>query len=623
MPIAHLTRRTLMKLASLVPAAKIVSISMAQAQDQNQKFVHALSMFGDVKYGPDFKHFDYANPQAPKGGKVRIGAVGSFDSLNSHTIKGDSIGVEGTETLVTSSLDEPFTEYGLIAKEIWHPEDRSRVVFRLRPEAKFHDGKPITVEDVIWSMEVQKKNLPNIQQYFQNVVKLEQTGDHEVTFIFDKGGNRELPLISGQLSVLPKHWWTGKDANGKDRDINSTTMEIPLGSGAYKIAEAKAGQSIKLKRVEDYWGKDLPINAGQNNFDEIEYIFFKDAQVVFEAFKGDQYDWRRENSSKGWATGYDVPAVKDGRLIKDEVKLKQVQGLQAWVMNLRKPKFQDVRVRRALNLAFDFEWSNQNLFYGLYTRSRSLFNNSDMEAKGTPSPEELALLEPLRADLPEELFTGAYTNPVNDTPQNRRKNLREAQKLLTEAGWAITKSGGNNILKNDKGEKLDIEFLLDSPLFERIALPYQQQLELLGIGVTIRTIDAAQYERRTETYDYDIISHAWGQSLSPGNEQRYFWGSAFADTPGNQNFAGIKNKAIDTLIDKVIFAPDRPGLITACKALDRAIMANHFFVPMWYNPVVWTAYWDRFGKPDKQPDYNLAFPSTWWRDEAKAKKVKG
>ncbi len=511
----------------------------------------------------------------------------------------------------------------LIAKEVWHPEDRSRVVFRLRPEARFHDGKPITVEDVIWSMEVQKKNLPSIQQYFQNITTFEQSGEHEVTFVFDKAGNRELPLIAGQLSVLPKHWWTGKDANGKQRDIAATTMEYPLGSGPYRLIEAKAGQSIKLKRVEDYWGKDLPVTVGQSNFDEVEYIFFKDAQVAFEAFKGDQYDWRRESSSKGWATGYDVPAVKDGRLIKEEVKLKQNEGLQAWVLNLRRPKFQDERVRRALNLAFDFEWSNKNLFYGLYSRGRSIFNNSEMEAKGLPSPEELALLEPLRADLPETVFTQEYSNPVNDTPQNRRKNLREAQKLLGEAGWIAVQDSGKNILKNDKGERLDIEFLLNSPLFERIALPYQQQLELLGIGVTIRTIDAAQYERRTETYDYDIISHVWGQSLSPGNEQRYFWGTAFADVPGNQNMAGIKDKAIDALIEKLIFAADRKALVIACKALDRAIMAHNYVVPMWFNPVDWTAYWDRFGKPAKQPEYNLAFPGTWWWDEDKAKKLKG
>ncbi len=616
-----LSRRTLMQLASLVPAAKIMGISVATAEDQ--KFVHAFSNFGDIKYPADFKQFDYVNPAAPKGGKVRLGVVSTFDSLNAHTIKGDSIGVEGTETLLVSSLDEPFTEYGLIASTMWHPEDRSRVVFRLRPEARFHDGKAITVEDAIWSMETLKKNLPSVQQYFQNITKFEQSGDHEVTFVFDKAGNRELPLIAGQLSVLPKHWWTGKDANGKQRDITTTTMEFPLGSGPYKLADAKAGQSIKLKRVEDYWGKDLPVNVGQNNFDEIEYVFFKDAQVAFEAFKGDQFDWRRESSSKGWATGYDVPAVKDGRLIKEEVSLKQNQGLQAWVLNLRKPKFQDERVRRALNLAFDFEWSNKNLFYGLYTRGRSIFNNSEMEAKGLPSPEELALLEPLRADLPEAVFTQEYANPLNDTPQNRRKNLREAQKILGEAGWKVTKDGGKSILKNDKGEKLEFEILLDSPLFERIALPYQQQLELLGIGVTIRTIDAAQYERRTETYDYDIISNVWGQSLSPGNEQRYFWGSAFADTPGNQNFAGIKSKAIDALIEKLIFANDRPGLVTACKALDRAIMAHNYVIPMWFNPLAWTAYWDRFGKPEIKPDYSLAFPGTWWWDEDKAKKLKG
>jgi microcin C transport system substrate-binding protein len=617
----RLNRRTLMKLASLVPAGKLVGVSVAAAEDRI--WVHGMSLLGDIKYPADFRHYDYVNPKAPKGGKVRLGLVGSYDSLNSHTIKGDSFGLEGVETLFDRSLDEASSVYGLTASEAWYPTDFSRVVFKLRPEARFHDGKPIMAEDIIWSMETQKANLPSIAQYFQNITKVEQSGDHEVTMLFDKTGNRELPQIATELAVLPKHWWTGKDASGKQRDITATTMEIPLGSGPYRIADAIAGQSITLRRVEDYWAKDLPVNVGQNNFDVIEYIFFKDAQVAFEAFKGDQFDFRRESSSKGWATGYDVPAVKEGRLIKEEVHLKLNQGLQAWVLNLRKPKFQDERVRRAMNLAFDFEWSNKNLFYGLYTRGRSIHNNSEFEAKGLPSPEELALLEPLRGDLPETVFTQEYSNPVNDTPQNRRKNLREAQRLLDEAGWKVAQDGGKNLLKNAKGEKLDFEFLLDSPLFERIALPYQQQLDLLGITSTIRTIDAAQYERRTETYDYDVISHVWGQSLSPGNEQRFFWGSAFADKPGNQNMAGIKDKAIDALIEKVIFAPDRKGLITACKALDRTIMHHNYLIPMWFNPVVWTAYWDRFGQPEMKPNYSLSFPSTWWWDEDKAKKLKG
>ncbi len=320
-------------------------------------------------------------------------------------------------------------------------------------------------------MQALKEAHPFYNAYYKNIVKAEQTGDNEVTFAFSEKGNRELPLITGQMPVLPKHWWTGKDTNGKARDIRETTLEVPLGSGAYMASEVKPGASIRMKRVADYWAKDLPVQVGQDNFDEIEYIYFRDANVAFEAFKGDQFDWRTENSSKMWATGYDFPAIASGRAVKEEIQLKQVEGMQSWALNIRRPKFRDVRVRQALNYAFDFEWANTNLFYGQYARSRSYFNNSEMEAKGLPSPEELAILEPLKDKLPPEVFTAEYTNPVNDTPQNRRKNMRQAAKLLDEAGWKVTQDGGKSVIKNDKGERLTVEFLLDSPLFERIALP--------------------------------------------------------------------------------------------------------------------------------------------------------
>jgi microcin C transport system substrate-binding protein len=613
------SRRTLLKLAGLSPFTKIFAISIAEAQDR--QFKHALTLFDDIKYGPDFKHFDYVNPQAPKGGRLRLGAIGSFDSLNSYTFKGDSVAVAGNETLLTSSLDEPSTEYGLIAQEVWHPEDRSMVVYRLRPEARFHDGQPMTAEDVIWSMTTLRDNHPFYNSYYKNITKAEQTGDNEVTFVFSQKGNRELPLITGQLPVLPKHWWTGKDANGKSRDIKETTLEAPLGSGPYKPVEVKPGASIKLKRVEDYWGKDLPVNLGQDNFNEIEYIFFRDNNVAFEAFKGDQFDWRLESSSKTWATGYDFPAIKTGRVVKEEIKLKQVEGMQCWVLNTRRAKFQDAHVRQALNFAFDFEWANTNLFYGQYTRSRSYFNNSEMEAKGLPGADELAVLEPLKDQIPPEVFTTEYANPVNGNAQERRKNLRQASKLLNEAGWTVTQDGGKSLLRNEKGEQLSIEFLLDEPTFERIALPYQQQLELLGVGVRIKTVDSAQYTRQVETFDYDIIVSTFAQSLSPGNEQRGFWGSQAVDQKGGRNLAGIKNPAVDSLVESIIFAKDRASLVTACKALDRVLMWNHYGVPMWYIPYERVVRWDRFGKPDKLPDYSLGFPSIWWWDEEKARKV--
>ena len=612
-------RRTLLKLASLVPAARIVGIQLAHAEDR--EFRHALTLFKDIKYPPDFAHFDYVNPAAPKGGRVRFGLVGSFDNLNPYTYKGEAGSAVQNDTLLTSSLDEPSTEYGLVASGVWHPEDRSMVVYRLRPEARFDDGTPMTPDDVIWTMQALRDANPFYNAYYKNIAKAEQTGEHEVTFTFAQKGNRELPLITGQLPVLPKHWWTAKDANGKQRNIQETSFEVPLGSGAYVSDDVKLGTSIRMKRAASYWGKDLPVNVGQNNFDVIEYIYFRDANVAFEAFKGDQYDWRTETSSKMWATQYDFPAIKAGKVIKEEIKLEQVKGMQAWALNLRRNKFQDDRVRQALNLAFDFEWANQNLFYGQYTRSRSYFNNSDMEAKGLPSEQELALLNPLKDQLPAEVFTTEYANPLNDTPQNKRKNLRQAAKLLSDAGWVITQDGGRNVLKNAKGEQLTIDFLLDSPLFERIALPYQQSLELLGIGVTIRTVDSAQYERQVQNFDFDVIVGNWPQSLSPGNEQREFWGSDAAKRTGSRNLIGVSNPAIDKLVEALIFAPDRDGLVTACRALDRALIWNHYVVPMWFTDFDRTARWDRFGRPAKLPELSTGFPTIWWWDEERAKKV--
>lgn len=614
-----LTRRSLLKLSGLLPLTKIVGAQVAHAEDR--EFGHALTLFSDIKYGPDFPHFDYVNPQAPKGGRVRFAIVGSFDSLNPYSFKGETAPAATNETLLVSALDEPSTEYGLVASSVWHAKDYSQVVYRLRPEARFHDGKPMTPEDVIWSMVSLRESHPFYNSYYKNITKAEQTGDHEVSFTFSALGNRELPLITGQLPVLPKHWWTAKDASGKQRDIKETTLETPLSSGAYKAAEIKTGVSVKLKRVDDYWGKDLPVNIGQDNFDEIQYIFFRDANVAFEALKGDQYDWRLENSSKIWATGYNFPAISDGRVIKEEIKLKNVEGMQSWAFNLRREKFRDQRVRRAFNFAFDFEWSNTNLFYGQYTRSRSYFNNSEMEAKGLPGPEELAILEPLRSQIPAEVFTKEFVNPVNANPKDRRNNLREASRLLAEAGWNVTADGGRSVLKNEKNERLQVEILLADPLFERIALPYQQQLELLGIGVRIKTIDSAQYERQAQTFDYDIIVGSWGQSLSPGNEQRDFWGSEAADRNGSRNFVGIQNPAVDQIVDRIIFATDRPGLIAACKALDRVLMWNDYVVPMWYIAYERTARWDRFGRSATLPDYSAGFPTIWWWDEEKAQRV--
>ncbi len=611
-----LNRRTLLKIAAASP---VLGFLPARAEDR--VFQSAVTLFETVKYPEGFAQFDYVNPHAPKGGKVRQSVVGTFDSLNAYSVKGDAAAVSIDDTLFKRSLDEPGSSYGLIAESLWHPQDISKVVFKLRPQARFHDGKPITPEDVVWSFEAQKAAHPNVASYYKNVAKAEQTGDLEVTFTFSENNNRELPAIVSELAVLPKHWWTAAGADGKPRKLEESSLDIPVGSGPYKFKDVKAGAFISLVRVDDYWGKDLAVNVGQNNFDEIDYIYFQNPTVAFEAFKGDQFDIQREASSKQWATGYDFPAVKDGRVVKELIPQKRVSGMQGFVLNLRKSLFRDVRVRQAFNLAFDFEWSNANLFYGQYTRSRSFFNNSELEATGLPGPAELALLEPLRDKVPPEVFTQEFQNPTNPDSGARRKNLKLASELLAHAGWKVTQDGGKNVLKNARGETFKAEILLDNPIFERIVLPYQQQLQLLGFDISVRTIDDAQMEERKKNFEYDIIIDSFGQSLSPGNEQRSFFGSAAADEKGSRNTIGIKNPAVDALIDKIIFTKDRAGLVAATRALDRVLMWNYYTVPQWYAPFERVAHWNRFGQPEKSPEYNLAMPTTWWWDEARAKAI--
>jgi microcin C transport system substrate-binding protein len=425
------TRRTLLQLLGAAGLGGPAGLSPSVAEER--QFRHGATLIEPLKYPEGFAHFAYVNTNAPRGGRVRLATLGSFDSINPFTLKGDSVSTGVNELLLEQPLDEPSAEYGLIAEGFWFPEDFSQVVFRLRPEARFHDGTPITPEDVIFSLDSQKANSTAAAAYYKDIKKAEQTGEREVTFVFSVKNNRELPNITGQLPVIPKHWWLAKDASGKNRDVAASTLEPILGSGPYEIASVKPGQSYVLRRVENYWGKELPLNVGKHNFDEVEVQFYQDRDVLLEAFKGDQFDIQLETSSKQWATGYDFPAVKDGRVIREELPRKGVQGMQCWAPNIRREKFQDVRVRQALNLAFDFEWSNANLFYGLYERSRSHFNLSEFEAKGLPTPEELTLLEPLRAMVPPEVFTAEFKNPMNDTPQNRRKNLRAAQQLLAEA----------------------------------------------------------------------------------------------------------------------------------------------------------------------------------------------
>ncbi len=572
---------------------------------------HGLAMHGDLKYGPDFKHFDYVNPNAPKGGAVRLGAIGTFDSLNSFIVKGT--GAAGTgliyNSLMSNAADEAFTEYGVLAEAVRTPEDRSWVEFRLRDNARWHDGKPVTPDDVIWTFEtLLNEGRPFYRFYYGSVISAVKTGDRTVRFNFKPGENRELPLIMGQLTVLPKHYW-------ETREFNKTTLEPPLGSGPYRIAKVDAGRSITLERAEDYWGADIPTQKGMNNFDTIHYDYYRDTTVALEAFKAGRFDYRSENASKLWATAYESPQVESGKIKKEEIAHNRSAGMQGFVFNTRRDMFKDKNVRKALAYAFDFEWSNKALFYGQYTRTRSFFDNSELAATGLPSEDELKLLEPLRGRIPDEVFTTEYNPPSTEGKSGLRKNLRAASKLLTDAGWVIK---GKQRVNAETGEPFEFEVLLQSPLFERIVLPFAQNLEKLGIKARVRTVDPSQYRRRLDTYDYDVIVGGAGQSLSPGNEQRAYWGSEAADQEGGRNTIGIKDPAIDELIETLIAAPDRQSLITATRALDRVLQWGHYVIPQWHIPYDRVAYWNIFDRPDVTPDSGNQLMA-WWVVPEKAK----
>ena len=584
-----------------------------------QKKHHALSLVGDPKFAADFKHFDWVNADAPKGGAVKMWARGGFDTLYPFNIKGNKATGLGLtyDALMVNSPDEASTEYGLLAEWVSHPDDFSAVTFSLRAGARFHDGKPITPDDVIFSWATLKRDSPFHAQYYKNVVKAEKTGEREVTFTFDVKGNRELPQIMGQLTVLPKHYWDGKDAKGEARDPSKTTLDAPLGSGPYRIKNFEPGRFIEYERVKDWWAKDLPVMKGQWNFDTVRYEYFRDQTAAFEEFKGGKIDFWRENSAKQWATAFDLPQLKAGTMKKEQITEKEASQMQAFAMNLRRPQFQDARVRRAFNLAFNFEDANKKLFYEQYSRVTNFFGESDLKATGLPTGRELAILESLRKDLPAEVFTTEPKQPVAATPEDFRKNLAEAAKLLAAAGWT-PKSG---VLANAKGEQLTAEFLLADPQFERIAQPYVQDLKRLGIAASIRTVDTAQFQRREDEFDFDIIIANFPQSASPGNEQREFWGSQAAGIKGSRNVIGIKSPAIDKLIDTVIFAKDRAELQAATKALDRVLLASHYVVPQWYSAFDRVAYWNMFSRPTKLPSRATAFQQVWWIDAVAAKKL--
>jgi len=580
---------------------------------------HALSLIDTPRHRPDFTHFDWVNPNAPKGGRVRQWALGTFDSLNQFPVKGSAAAGLALiyDSLMTSSPDEPSTEYGLIAEWVTYPEDFSSATFQLRPGARFHDGRPILPEDVIFSLGAIKTASPNYAYYYKNVVKAEKTGDHRVTFSFDVKGNRELPMIIGELPIVPKHFWEGMGANGEARDLGKSTLEVPLGSGPYRIREVDAGRTITYERVKDWWAKDLPASKGQWNFDEIRFVYFRDRVPAFEAFKSGQLDFWRESSAKAWATAFDFDAVKRGLVKMERFPVATVAPMQAFAFNIRRPQFQDVRVRRAFNLAFDFEWANKNLFYDQYVRVGSYFDNSELKATGLPTGRELEVLNEIRSQVPAEVFTTQWKNPLNASPEDARKHLSAATKLLAEAGWQP--KGG--VLTNANGVELTAEFLLVQPDFERIVLPFKTALERLGVKASVRIVDTSQYQRRHDTFDFDIIVASFPQSLSPGNEQRDFWGSDAAGKDGSRNVIGIRNPAVDKLIDRIILAKDRAALVAATHALDRVLLWNDYVVPQWHIPFDRLAVWDMFGRPGKLPSRNTSFLRVWWHDDAAAKRL--
>jgi microcin C transport system substrate-binding protein len=569
---------------------------------------HAIAMHGEPRYPAAFTHFGYVNPAAPKGGDLRMAAQGTFDNLNPFIVKGQSPAGASLpfETLLVASADEPFSMYGLIAESIDTPPDRSWATFVIRKEARWHDGRPITPEDVIFSLDILRtKGTPSYRFYYAGVDKVEKVGERAVKFTFKPGDNHELPLIVGELPILPKHYW-------QDRTFENTTLEPPLGSGPYKVGAFEAGRFIVYDRVKDYWAKDLPVRKGFFNFDRVRYDFYRDSTVALEALKAGEYDFREENEAKKWATGYeDWPALRDGRARKESLDNQLPAPMQSYAFNIRRPLFADPKVRHALAYAFDFEWTNATLFYGQYKRTESYFPNSELAATGLPGPDEMKVLEPLRAQVPPEVFTQVYQAPKTDGSGNIRPNLRIAMKLLEEAGWHVE----NGLLTKD-GKPFAFEILLAQPTFERVSLPFVRNLARLGITAKVRTVDTTQYVNRLRAFDYDMIVGAWGQSLSPGNEQSMYWSSEAAAQPGSRNYVGIRNPAIDQLVELVISAPDRESLVARTRALDRVLLWNHYVIPQWHLGSDRLAYWDKFGRPDVVPmkGYELF---SWWAKPAK------
>jgi len=578
-----------------------------------QQASHAVALHGVPKYPANFAHYDYVNPDAPKGGAIRLAALQTYDNLNPFILKGVSAAGSSMpfETLMERSSDEPFSEYGLLAQGIRIAPDKSSVSFILRPEARFQDGHPVTAEDVVFSFDIlMAKGHPSYKIIYRDVLKAVAVSPQIVTFTFKDGSNNQLPLLMGDLPVLPKHFWAGKD-------FTATTLEPLLGSGPYKVAQVDPGRSITYERVKDYWGKDLPLNRGRYNYDTIRYDYYRDETVQLEAFLAGRYDLRQEYTAKLWATAYDTPAVKSGAIVKQSLVNELPVGMQAFVLNLRKPQFQDKRVREALDLAFDFEWGNKNTAFGAYKRTESYFANTELAATGLPSPAELTILEPFRDKIPAEVFTQEYKEPVTDGSGQNRDNLRRAGALLAEAGWVL-KEG--KLVNAQTGAPFSFTMLESSTRFERWLQPYFRNLERLGIKPVMRVVDAAQYQHSVNEFDYEVITTIFSHPLSPGLEQRDHWASANAEVKGSNNLSGVQNPVVDALVDGIIAAKDRDDLIAHCRALDRVLLWNHYVIPQWHINSYRLAYWNKFGQPKLAPKYGLGYLDQWWAVADQGKK---
>lgn len=575
---------------------------------ENYSCSTSITMFSEKPLAFEGEHLPYANPDAPKGGEIKYATIGTFDSLNPFILKGVPAAGVGAlyDSLLTGADEDIFTRHGFLAESVMMADDKKSIMFDIRDEAKWHDGKPVTADDVVFTYNIlMEKGRPFYASYYADIESVEKISDRRVRFNFKTTENRELPFIIGDLSILPKHFYEGKEFD------SASVTEKPLGSGPYKISKIDAGRSITYERVADYWAKDLPFVKGLYNFDEIIYEYYRDATVAVESFKAGNYDLRQENIARIWANSYNIDEVKNGKILKQEIPHELPTGMQSFIMNLRKERFQDIKVRKALELAFDFEWTNKTLFYDSYTRTRSYFSNTIYEADGLPQGKELEILEQYKDKLPESVFTKEYDPPKTDGSGNNRNNLIKARKLLKDAGWKVSEGR----LVNDKGEVFEIEFLINTNSFERVIEPYAKNLNRLGVQTSIRLVDPAQYIKRQEEFDFDIVVRSFGSGMIPGNELHNFWHSSRADIKGSGNMSGVKNEVVDDLVEKVIKSESIKELIASTKALDRVLQHYHYVIPHWNIQKFRLIHWDKFGKPQKSPKFGVGIDSWWFKSE--------